>query len=186
MTDAALLQSLAAEIRALHAAQSGRRPLSQPDAARLALVFHALDARSITDPVDGATMDRAASFLRRQERHAMALYLGTIGGDNGMTLAQAIARSILASGLQGFNRRELVPRCKAFRHADEATRAAALTLLCDYGRLTTDVATVSHGAHWNVDRRVHERFAAHGEAARRRRDLARSRFADDDGDTEAE
>ena len=39
--------------------------------ARLALAFHALDAAAITDNVSGATIQRAARFMRRQERHAL-------------------------------------------------------------------------------------------------------------------
>lgn len=146
--------------------------------ARLALIFHALEAPAVTDNVSGATMQRAVHFMRRQERHAMAVYASLLGADTGMALAQAIARSILASRLQAFNRRELTPRCKAFRHANEWTRAAALALLCDYGWLTTDVATVTHGAHWKVDRRVHELFAEHGEIARQRRETIRTRISE--------
>lgn len=151
--------------------------------ARLALVFHALEAPAITDNVSGATMQRAANFLRRQERHAMAVYASQLDAGTGMALSQAIARSILASGLQGLNRRQLTSKCKAFRHADEWTRAAALTLLSDYGWITTDVASLTHGAHWNVDPRVHGVFAEHGELARQRRNTVRARvqgFSDDD------
>ena len=95
-----------------------------------------------------------------------------------MGLAQSIARSILASGLLSFNRRELTPRCKAFRGADEATRQAALSLLCDCAWLTTEAATLSHGTQWTVDPRVHTLFAEHGEVARQRRDTVRSRLTE--------
>jgi len=154
--------------------------------ARLALLFHALESPAVTDNVSGETMARAVRFLRRQERHAMAVYSTHLARDTGMELARAIARSILASGLHGFNRRELTPRCRAFRNADEPTRGAALTLLCDYGWLTTDIATISHGSHWTVDPRVHDMFADHGRAARDRRQTVRERLAEvsDDGTTD--
>ena len=115
----------------------------------------------------------------------MAVYSKHLGGTTGMALAQAIARSILASRLQAFNRRDLTHKCRAFRdNKDEPTKAAALTLLGDYGWLTTDVATISHGTHWTVNARVHDMFAEHGEAARQRRETVRERFngADNDED----
>lgn len=52
--------------------------------ARLALVFHALEAPAITDTLSGDTMRRAVRFLRRQERHAMAVYAVLLGTDTGM------------------------------------------------------------------------------------------------------
>lgn len=145
--------------------------------ARLALLFHALDCGAITEPIAGATMQRAVRFLRRQERHALSVYGSMLGADTGVALAKDIARSILASGLRWFNRRELTPRCKAFRAADEPTRQAALTLLCDCGWLEADIATFTHGASWTVDGRVHALFSEHGEAARSRRDAVKARFA---------
>lgn len=146
--------------------------------ARLALAFHALTADNVLADLPGPTMQQAARFLRRQERHAMAVYGSMLGADTGMALARDIARAILASRLDGFNRRELTPRCKAFRAADEPARHAALTLLGDCGWLTPDSRTLGHGAQWGVDPRVHELFAEHGEAARRRRELVRSRVAE--------
>ena len=148
--------------------------------ARLALVFHALTAESVASDLGGATMQQAARFLRRQERHAMAVYGSMLGADTGMALARDIARAILASRLEAFNRRELTPRCKAFRGADEPARHAALTLLGDCGWLSPDSRTLGHGATWRVDPRVHEHFAEHGEAARQRRELVRSRMAEAD------
>ena len=146
--------------------------------ARLALVFHALEAPAVTADVTGETMERAARFLRRQERHAHAIYGSLLGMATGIALARDVARSILASRLQSFNRRELTPRCKAFRAADEQTRHAALTLLADCGWIAADMPTLGHGAHWLVDARVHELFAEHGEAARERREVVRSRIAE--------
>jgi len=144
--------------------------------ARLALIFHALEAPAIDTPISGETMERAARFMRRQERHAFAVY-GLLGGGNtGMSLAKDIARSILAGGIETFNRRELTPACKAFRHADEPTRQGALTLLRDCGWIVPQSHPLAHGVQWHVDPRVHELFAEHGESARRRRELARSRF----------
>ena len=148
--------------------------------ARLALAFHALDAPAITADVSGDTMARAVRFLRRQERHAQAVYSTLLGADTGMSLAKAIARSILASGLQTFNRRELTPRCKAFRGADEQTRVAALSLLSDCGWLTCTANTLSHGTLWDVDKRVHTLFSEHGAAAREQRAAVRSRLRGDD------
>jgi hypothetical protein len=110
----------------------------------------------------------------------MAVYGSMLGADTGMALARDIARAILASRLEAFNRRELTPRCKAFRGADEPARHAALTLLGDCGWLSPDSRTLGHGATWRVDPRVHEHFAEHGEAARQRRELVRSRMAEAD------
>lgn len=148
--------------------------------ARLALTFHALEAPAITDNLAGATMRRAVLFMRRQERHAMAVYGTMLGSGTGMALAQSIARSILAGDLHSFNRRELTLKCKAYRRADEWTRAAALTLLCDYGWLTTAAGSFSYGAQWTVDRRVFSLFAEYGEIARQRREAVRARFSSDD------
>lgn len=152
--------------------------------ARLALVFHALEAPTITNNLHGDTMERAARFLRRQERHAMTVYASLLGTDTGMALAQAIARSILASRLQSFNRRVLTPACKAFRNADEWTRTSALSMLCDFGWLTVEGTTVTHGTQWIVDMRVHTLFAEQGAIAMQRRETVRARFAEiaDDGE----
>ena len=144
--------------------------------ARLALVYHALEAPAIETPVSGETMARAARFMRRQERHAFAVYGLLVGADSGMTLAKDMARSILAGGIESFNRREIAHRCKAFRHADEPTRQGALTMLRDCGWIAPEGHPLAHGAQWHVDARVHELYAEHGEAARRRRDLVRARI----------
>lgn len=131
--------------------------------ARLALTFHAITDH-ISAPVSSDTMQRAVRFLRSQERHAQAVYSELLGVDTGITLAKAIARSILASELQTFNRRELTQRCKAFRGAAEPTRLAALSLLADCGWLVcTDPK--QHGATWTVDQLVHTLFSEHGAAA---------------------
>ncbi len=144
--------------------------------ARLALVFHALEVPDVSADLDSETMAKAVRFLRRQERHAQAIYGSMLGGDTGMALAKDIARAILASRLEGFNRREMTPCCKAFRAAEEPARHAALTLLSDCGWIAMDSATPGHGAYWTVNPRVHDLFAAHGEAARQRRELVRSRL----------
>lgn len=144
--------------------------------ARLALVYHALEAPAIETPVSGETMARAARFMRRQERHAFAVYGLLVGADSGMTLAKDMARSILAGGIESFNRREIAHRCKAFRHADEPTRQGALTMLRDCGWIAPEGHPLAHGAQWHVDARVHELYAEHGEAARRRRALVRARI----------
>jgi hypothetical protein len=161
-----------------YAAHLAKRPAM---VARLALVFHALEVPAIADNLTDHAMRLAVRFMRRQERHAQAIYGSLLGADTGMALAKAIARSILASGLQSFNRRELMHRCKAFRGPDD-TRRAALSLLCDCAWLTTDAATVTHGTHWTVDPRVHSLFAEHGEAARKQREAIRERItaAEDD------
>jgi hypothetical protein len=143
--------------------------------ARLALTFYALESKNIMDDVRGARMERAVSFLRRQERHAQAVYSALLGADTGQELAKSIAKSILAAGMQGFNRRELTLHCKAFRGADEHTRLAALSLLSDCG-WTTCTAPTSHGALWTVDERVHALFSGHREAAVSQREAVRSRL----------
>ena len=150
--------------------------------ARLALTFHALESAEISADVSGDTMARAVRFMRRQERHAQAVYSAMLGADTGMALAKAIARAILASGLGEFNRRELTPKCKAFRDADEQTRLAALKLLSDCGWVTCTATTITHGTLWTVDKRVHTSFSEHGEAARAQRAAIRSRIlgADDE------
>jgi hypothetical protein len=153
--------------------------------ARLALVFHALEAADIATEVTGETMARAVRFMRRQERHAQAVYSSLLGADTGMGLAKAIARSILASNLQEFNRRALTPRCKAFREADEAARKAALSMLTDCGWVTcTGDNPAAHGATWNVDTRVHTLFSEHGEKARAQREAVRSRILGTQDDSE--
>lgn len=151
--------------------------------ARIALVFHALDARDIRTDVQRETMELAIRFLRRQERHAQAVYGSMLGADTGMELAKAIARSILASELQQFNRRELTHACRAFRAADEQSRIAALSLLTDCGWLTTAASAVSHGAVWTVDGRVHSMFSEHGAAAKAQRAAIRSRLQGDENET---
>ena len=144
--------------------------------ARLALTFHALEAPDIKADISGATMARAVRFMRRQERHAQAVYSTMLGADTGVSLAKAIARSILASRLELFNRRELTPRCKAFRLADEQTRIAALSLLSDCGWVSCSAHVAAYGAFWRVDNRVHELFSEHGDAAREQRAAVRARI----------
>ena len=94
--------------------------------------------------VSGATMQQAARFLRRQERHAMAVYALAAGrgyrhgarhSHRAVDPRERACRHSIGANLR--------IKCKAFRGADEWTRQAALTLLCDYGWLTTDAATVT-------------------------------------------
>lgn len=144
--------------------------------ARLALTFHALEAQNITDDVSGPTMQRAVRFLRRQERHAQAVYASLLGADTGMELAKSVAKSILAAGLQNFNRRDLTHCCKAFRGADEHTRLAALSFLSDCGWTTCTAPAAAHGALWTVDERVHALFSKHREAAIAQRETVRARI----------
>ncbi len=144
--------------------------------ARLALVFQALDGEMYGNVISGKVMAMAIRFMRRQERHAQAVYGSMLGADTGMALAKDIGRSILAANLHNFNRRELTHKCKAFRGAEEATRKAALSLLSDCGWLFGGVESMTYGAEWLVDDRVHTLFAAHGEAARARRAAVRDRL----------
>lgn len=170
------LHSLTQAFEESHPAMAAHLAKRSAMLARLALVYHALEAPAIETPVSGETMARAARFMRRQERHAFAVYGLLVGADAGMALAKDMARSILAAGIETFNRREIAHRCKAFRHADESTRQGGLTLLRDCGWIAPEGHPLAHGAQWHVDARVHELYAEHGEAARRRRALVRARI----------
>jgi len=148
--------------------------------ARLALVFHALDAEELDAPLTSHTMDMAVRFLRRQERHAMAVYGAHLSRGTGMSLARDIARAILAAELGSFNRRDLAHRCRAFREAEAQDRVGALSYLTDCGWIVTEGPALAHGAAWTVNPKVHELFAEHGEAARQQREVVRRHVRGED------
>ena len=97
--EAAELQRLTVAMEDVHPSYAAHLAKRAQLLARVALTFHALAADTLGAEISGGTMALAVAFLRRQERHAWAVYSSLLGPATGLDLARAIGRSILAGGL---------------------------------------------------------------------------------------
>jgi hypothetical protein len=157
---------------------------------RVALTFHAASDDILTDDgaprhpcaanVSGSTMALAIRFMRRAYQHAFAVYTDCLGASSPMDTAKAIARSILADGLESFNRRDLTHKCRAFRDGAEWQRTEALRTLADFGWIDGDTLLPEHGGRWSVNPQVHMLFADERERARERRETTRAALQGDE------
>jgi hypothetical protein len=158
---------------------------------RVALAFHAASDDIVNERgevrhpcsanVSGETMGMAIRFMRRAYRHAYAIYTNCLGSGSSMELAQGMARSILADRRDSFNRREMTQRCGPFRGASDWQKSEAFRALEDFGWISGDtLLPEQHGARWQVNPRVHEKFAAEAERARERREAVRAALTNDE------
>jgi hypothetical protein len=141
---------------------------------RIALAFHCLEHGANAAGVDlaGDTMQRADRLLRKLTRHALALFDMLGASDSVATLAQAVARSIVAGGLAEVTRRDIRQHCRAFKSATEYQREAAIRYLIDAAWLTP----LADGRQYDgrpsrliVAPEVFERFRDAGEELKARR-----------------
>lgn len=150
--------------------------------ARLALTFHALeapDAHPGTRKLTADTVRLAGQCMRRVYRHARVFYAELGAGDQAFDIAQRVARYLLAKQRTDVSRAELVRGLAQFKDAGESVQSGAMQILEDFGWVTVVAGTYqkAHATHWTVDERVHERFAAYGEAHRRSQEAVKAAIA---------
>lgn len=146
--------------------------------ARIALTFHAVTGRAhpAERPLEVASVELAARFMRKAFRHAQALYGDLLGQEGAVSLARAVAAVLLADKREAITRRELTHSCHAWRRAeDERARDEAMQFLCDVGWLREMHGEYikPHVTRWAINPAVHARFAEHGEQHRQRREEVR-------------
>lgn len=151
--------------------------------ARIALIFHALEAQETTE-VTGATMQKAIDLMEQIFRHSCALYDEILQASPVVELARALARSIVADGhVETVGRNWMTQHCKVFKQMrDERVKKGAVQRLEDLDWLTPDRSSRSYGDWWGqykVNPEVHRLFAAEGETHRARRERVRSLIADE-------
>jgi hypothetical protein len=167
-------------------------------ALRLALTFHCAKVVNLADPaardparwpIGGATFAQVFRFLRREQQHAFALYLG-LGKSATYELARDIARTILARHTASgtVQRRELMQAMPAFRKAERRAQDDALHLMIDAGWLRVDDSGYQKAApaRFLVDPNLTARFAKIAAEERERRAIARAAIAESAQDRAAE
>jgi hypothetical protein len=150
--------------------------------ARLTLTFHAVECVSqekpshpTVTPVSLATVNLAMRFLRKAFLHSRAFYGMLSGADEALDIARRVGVALVADGLVGVNRSELVQKYKIFRDADEGKRGEAMQLLVDFNwcRVIPGKYQKGYPTTWDINPAVHERFRAEGDAWIRRRALVK-------------
>ncbi len=142
--------------------------------ARVALVFHVLDARQ-GDAIERDTMEQAARFMRTVRRHAAAMFGTILSSAPSFDLARALARSIVADAARpsSIGRYHMVQSCAAFRKADDTLRRLAVQLLEDACWLHPVGDSRPYGgwsaSEWAINPRAFDLFADEGDAHRARR-----------------
>jgi len=141
--------------------------------ARIALTFHAVTGREhpAERPLEAGSVELAARFMRKAFRHAQALYGDLLGRAGAVTLARAVAASLLADTRLEVSRRDLTRGCHAWRKAEERDRDEAMRFLVDVGWLREEPGEYvkAHATRWAVNPAALERYAEHGERHRQRR-----------------
>lgn len=162
-------------------------------ALRLALTFHCAHIVQLEDPrardpaawaLAPDTLERALSFLRRAEQHALAMYLGRKGGSAAFEVARSVARFIVArsaaDNAKGLQRRDVLRYVVTFRSAEEREQWAALRLLMDLGwiRESEGGYQKAQPTRFEVSPYIAGKFAALAEREREGRALVRERLAE--------
>jgi hypothetical protein len=138
---------------------------------RLSLVIYCIEAGALQmcDPVGPDIVERAISICRQAFRHAISIF-ETLRGTEVHALPKLLARSILASQLEGkVTRSKLTQCCSAFRDAGDVEKLACLNFLVDAGWLLPDNKgrTYRGGVtSYLVNPEVHSQFAKYGDEQR--------------------
>lgn len=149
--------------------------------AEIALTFHVFSTPSGTAPDDVVGPDAmryAIQYMRKVRRHAHTLYSSILSTAPAFELAQALARSIVASEeiLTTCGRDWMTQHCQAFKKADDRMRREAVQLLEDADWLEAQPGVRAYGgwpSKYSVHSKVFELFAREGEQWRARRAAVR-------------
>ena len=185
----ALFDAEATELRKIVSALADAAPSLAPHVgkhpgmlARVALVFHVLDARP-SDAIEIDTLRRAIQFMRCARKHANAMFGDILGASPTFELARALARSIVADSSRpaSIGRNWMLQHCRQFKVAPgDLEKRAAIALLEDARWLAPVVDSRPYGgwqaSEWIIDARVYDLFAAEGESHRARRAVVREAF----------
>ena len=156
---------------------------------RLALTFHVAGVVNFEHeqsrdpaawPITVETMQTAAAFLKRAQKHALASYLSRSGGSEAYEVAREVARAILAKVWVSVARRDLLSTVRAFRNAEPGVQTAALQLLVDaaWVRPLPGPYNKATPAHYEVNPGLSVRFQALAEQERERRQIVRNAISD--------
>lgn len=154
--------------------------------AEIALTFHVFNGRG--EPgleIDGQTMETAIRYMRRVRKHAYHLYSGILSTSPSFELAQALARSIVASDepITTIGRDWMTQHCTPFKKADDRQRREAVQFLEDADWLEAGSGTRGYGG-WPSKYAVHglvfQMFAREGEQHRARRAAVRDAIGGDE------
>jgi hypothetical protein len=152
--------------------------------AEIALTFHVFSGHEPGGEIDGQTMRIAVAYMRRVRKHAYYLYSAVLSASPAIELAQALARSIVASEtrLTTVGRDWMTQHCQAFKKADDRMRREAVQVLEDADWLEAGFGARSYSgwpSKFSVQGKVFEIFAAEGEQWRLRRAAVRAAIGDD-------
>jgi hypothetical protein len=155
--------------------------------AEVALIFHVFmtGPEGLGNEVSLTAMACAKRYMRKVRRHAYALYTSILSSAPAFELAQALARSIVASEkpITTVSRDWMTQHCQAFKKADDRQRREAVQILEDADWLKTQTQARPYGgwpSQYLVDHRVFEIFAREGEQWRARRAAVREMIAEAD------
>jgi len=155
--------------------------------AEIALVFHVFGNHggNLTNEVGEEAMQYAIRYLRKARKHAHTLYSGILSTAPAFELAQAIARSIVASEepITTLGRDWMTQHCQAFKKADNTLRLAAVQILEDADWLTAQTQVRAYGGWpraYSVHPEVFKIFAREGEQWRARRAAVRDAIGEAD------
>jgi hypothetical protein len=148
--------------------------------AEIALVFHVFweHGGAPGNEVSGATMQCAIRYMRKVRRHAHTLYSSILSSAPAFELAQALARSIVASEevMTTCGRDWMTQHCQSFKKADDRLRREAVQILEDADWLEAQPGARAYGgwpSKYSVHPKVFELFAREGEQWRARRAAVR-------------
>ncbi len=153
--------------------------------AEIALVFHVFGGAEPGPEVGEQAMQFAIRYLRKARRHAHALYSSILSSAPAFDLAQAIARSIVASEepITTVGRDWMTQHCQAFKKAEDRLRREAVQLLEDADWLSAQTHVRSYGgwpSAYAVHHMVFQMFAREGEQWRAHRAAVRDAIGEAD------
>jgi hypothetical protein len=142
--------------------------------AEIALTFHVFSGREPTVELEAETMAIAIRYMRRVRKHSYYLYSTILSGSPGFELAQALARSIVASDppVPAIGREFMTQHCQLFKKSDDRVRREAVQFLEDADWLQASGEARGYGGwptKYEVNPHVYEMFAREGEQWRARR-----------------
>jgi len=148
--------------------------------AEIALVFHILSpvSRGSENEVGEDAMRCAIRYLRKARRHAHTLYSSILSTAPAFELAQALARSIVATEepITTVSRDWMTQHCQLFKKADDRLRREGVQVLEDADWLCAQTQVRQYGGwprKYSVHPQVFQLFAREGEQWRARRAAVR-------------